>query len=175
MRIGMRDTALIGTVFIIGGTVLTALLTLESSPWEAAGAAFVVGVGLGFTSSPAVVAVQSSVGWDRRGVVTATHMFGRALGSAMGVAVFGAIANVTLANRFANPPTGLTGQVPQSVDDTSAVLSSQSTADPAVYAFVRSALYDATHQVFVAMIFVAALSVGALLLMPRKTPELTFV
>jgi EmrB/QacA subfamily drug resistance transporter len=175
MRIGMRDTALIGTVFIIGGTVLTALLTLESSPWEAAGAAFVVGVGLGFTSSPAVVAVQSSVGWDRRGVVTATHMFGRALGSAMGVAVFGAIANVTLANRFANPPAGLTGQVPQSVDDTSAVLSSQSTADPAVYAFVRSALYDATHQVFVAMIFVAALSVGALLLMPRKTKELTFV
>jgi len=36
------------------------------------------------------------VEWDERGVVTATNMFSRSIGSAVGVALFGAIANATL-------------------------------------------------------------------------------
>jgi MFS family permease len=173
MRIGMRDTALIGSVFIITGAVLTALLSQDASPWQAAGAAFVVGVGLGLSSSPMVVAVQSVVGWERRGVVTGTNMFCRSLGSAVGVAVFGAIANATLASRLANPPGGLA--VPQGVDATSIILGTHTATDPAVATFVRGALFDATHLVFVAMIGIAVLSVGALLLVPRKIKELTFV
>jgi hypothetical protein len=36
------------------------------------------------------------VGWSERGVVTANNLFFRSIGSAVGVAVFGAIANATL-------------------------------------------------------------------------------
>ena len=54
---------------------------------------FVTGCGLGLLALPALVAAQSSVDWDERGVVSGTHMFARSLGSAVGVAVFGAIAN----------------------------------------------------------------------------------
>jgi hypothetical protein len=43
------------------------------------------------------VVAQSSVSWEHRGVATSTNMFARSLGSAVGVAVFGAIVNSRLA------------------------------------------------------------------------------
>jgi MFS family permease len=175
MRIGFRDTSLIGSVFVVVGAVLIAFLSRESAVWEAAAGSFVMGVGLGLVSSPTVIAVQSTVGWDRRGVVTATNMFSRSLGSAVGVAVFGAIANATLANRFAQPPADVAGHLPSSVDATTIVLGGHADPDSPVVAFVRSALDDATHNVFVAMAVVAVCSALTVLLMPRHTREITFV
>ncbi|MEA5363044.1 MDR family MFS transporter [Amycolatopsis sp., V23-08] len=172
LKIGFRDTALIGSVFVIAGGVLVAMLSAESSIWAAAFAAFVLGLGLGLSSSPTLVAVQSVVGWDRRGVVTGTNLFSRSLGSAVGAAVFGAIANATLASRFANPPAEVAGKLPPSVDATSLALSGH--ADDPVSRFVRGALADATHHVFLGLLVVAAFSVVALLLMPRKTEQLEF-
>ncbi|MBP2708496.1 MFS transporter [Microbispora sp. RL4-1S] len=174
MRVGFRDTALIGSVIVVAGTVLCALLGHDAALWEVAGACFVVGVGLGLAASPTTVAVQSVVGWERRGVVTGINMFCRSIGSAVGAAVLGAVANATLADRFARPPAGIAGKLPASVDATDTVLNGQAQADPAVAAFVRTALYDAVHNVFLVLVVVAVLSVCALLLMPRRTKELTF-
>ncbi|WP_233600989.1 MFS transporter [Micromonospora sp. PPF5-6] len=175
LRIGFRDTALIGAVFVIGGAALTTLLGPDSTVWAAAAAAFVLGVGFGLTASPTLVAVQSVVGWDRRGVVTGANMFSRSLGSAVGAAVFGAIANATLADRFAHPPAGIGAELPEHLDATSVVLGghSQST-QPAVADYVRAALYDAAHHVFIALAVLAVLGLGALLLMPRRSERLTF-
>ena len=64
--------------------------------WAVAGCCFVVGLGMGLVASPTLIAAQSSVGWTERGVVTANNLFSRSIGSAVGVAVFGAIANATL-------------------------------------------------------------------------------
>lgn len=175
LRIGFRDTALIGCGAIVVGAVLVALLTARSSVAAVAAACFVLGVGLGLASSPTLVAVQSVVGWDRRGVVTGTNMFARSLGSAVGVAVLGAVANATLARRFANPPAALAGQLPGNVDATSLVLTSNGQPPASAAAdFVRQALFDATHHVFLGLVAVAVLMVGALLLMPRRTEPLVF-
>ena len=57
---------------------------------------FVVGLGLGLVATPTLIAAQSSVGWAERGVVTGASLFLRSIGSALGVAVFGAIANAVL-------------------------------------------------------------------------------
>ena len=103
MRIGFRDTALIGVAVIIVSALLCTQLTARSEVWQVAAACAVMGVGLGLSSSPTVVAVQSVVGWDRRGVVTATNMFCRSIGSAVGAAVFGAIANATLGSQVDDP------------------------------------------------------------------------
>lgn len=166
MRLGFRDTALIGSVFIVIGAALVGLLPRDAQVWQAAGAAFVMGIGLGLSSSPTIVAVQTSVGWDRRGVATATNMFARSIGSAVGVAVFGAVVNGTLAARFANPPADVASGLPVRTDPTALVLGAN--ADSPAARFVRDALYDATHNVFIVLIGVAVLSVGALLLLPRK-------
>jgi EmrB/QacA subfamily drug resistance transporter len=173
MRVGFRDTALAGSALLIIGTVLCALLVQRTSLLEVAGVCFVVGAGLGLASTPVLVAVQSVVGWDRRGVVTGANMFFRSMGSAVGAAIFGAIANTTLAGRFTHPPATVHGRLPHSVDATSLVLGGRLKAEPGPVAdYIRSSLFAATHNVFLALIAAAALGVVAVLLMPRRTREL---
>ncbi|MER6799069.1 MFS transporter, partial [Amycolatopsis mediterranei] len=65
------------------------------------------------------------------------------------------------------------GPLPPSVDATSLVLGGHAADSPAT-TFVRGALAEATHYVFLGLLAVAVLSVGALLLMPRKTEQLEF-
>jgi EmrB/QacA subfamily drug resistance transporter len=96
LRIGFRDTALIGAVIVLAGAGLLVLSDHRIPIWRLAAACFVVGLGMGLVNAPILVAVQSVVGWTRRGVVTGTNLFSRSVGSAVGVAVFGAIANLTL-------------------------------------------------------------------------------
>ncbi len=96
LRIGFRRTALIGSVLVVVGGGLTTLLSAGSTVWEVAACCFVVGLGMGLVASPTLIAAQSSVGWSERGVVTANNLFFRSIGSALGVAMFGAIANATL-------------------------------------------------------------------------------
>jgi EmrB/QacA subfamily drug resistance transporter len=109
LRLGFRKTALIGSVLVLIGATLTSLLGAGSTVWEVAGCCFVVGLGMGLVASPTLIAAQSSVGWAERGVVTANNLFFRSIGSAVGVAVFGAIANATLGGsvRGAVNPTAL--------------------------------------------------------------------
>jgi EmrB/QacA subfamily drug resistance transporter len=99
LTIGFRATMLTGAAFATAGSVLLLTVGPTSPVLQLAAACFVVGVGLGFVSSPAVVAAQSSVGWASRGVVTGTTMFSRSVGSAVGVAAFGAVANAAVAAR----------------------------------------------------------------------------
>jgi len=171
LRIGFRDTALIGSVVVVAGAVLVALLGQSSPVLAVAVATFVVGVGLGLSSAPTMVAVQSVVDWERRGVVTATNMFCRNLGSALGVAVFGAIANATLAHRFADPPADVSGQLSAGAD-TEALVLGDGAGGGAVAGFVRTALYDASHNVFVGVVVAAVVGVLVLWLMPRRTQPL---
>ena len=99
LTIGFRSTMLIGAATVTAGTILLATVDQESPILQLAAACFVVGVGLGFVASPAVVAAQSSVDWKSRGVVTGASMFSRSVGSALGVAAFGAVANAVVASR----------------------------------------------------------------------------
>ena len=93
LRIGFKRTAVIGSALVLTGA--GALLAVAHRPdlVTIAALCFVTGCGLGLLALPSLIAAQSSVDWDERGVVTGTHMFARSLGSAVGVAVFGAIAN----------------------------------------------------------------------------------
>jgi len=94
LRIGFKRTAIIGALLVLTGT--GGLLAVVHSPdiVTVAALCFVTGCGLGLLALPSLIAAQSSVDWDERGVVTGAHMFARSLGSAVGVAVFGATANM---------------------------------------------------------------------------------
>jgi EmrB/QacA subfamily drug resistance transporter len=175
LRIGFRSTSLLGSAVILAGAGLIGALGPHSAVWQVGATCFVFGLGLGLVASPTLVAVQSVVGWERRGVVTATNLFSRSLGSALGVAVLGAVANATLADRFAHPPAALRSALPPGADATGLVLGSGGhVAHTAAAAYVRTALFDATHHVFVGLLLVGALLVGALLLMPRRADPLVF-
>ncbi|TCN47321.1 MFS transporter [Rhodococcus sp. SMB37] len=96
LRLGFRTTGLIGAVPLLTGTALLTQTGPDSTPWQVAGCCVVIGLGMGLIASPSLIAAQSSVEWSERGVVTGANAFARSIGSAVGVAVFGALANAAL-------------------------------------------------------------------------------
>ena len=144
LRIGFRNTSLIGSAIAGVGAVLLVVVNGDSSVWWVALTCFVIGLGMGLVASPTLVAAQSSVDWSSRGVVTGTSMFARSMGSAVGIAVFGAIANSAIAASGGHASTG--NSVPAAI------------------------LEPALHQVFVASALVAVLMLAAVAIMPRRVP-----
>ncbi|MEL4319096.1 MDR family MFS transporter [Leifsonia sp. YIM 134122] len=97
LRIGFRSTVLIGIAIAVVGTIGVTLVAPHPNTILIAASCFVIGFGLGWVAAPSLIAAQSSVAWGERGVITGTNMFARSAGSAVGVAVFGAIANTIIA------------------------------------------------------------------------------
>ncbi len=97
LRIGFRSTVLIGMTLVVAGAAV--LAAFSSTPMLAvvAGSCFLIGLGLGLVATPSLIAAQASVPWNERGVVTGTNLFSRSIGSAVGVAIFGAVANAIFA------------------------------------------------------------------------------
>lgn len=107
LTIGFRGTVSMGAAFTVVGAGLLLLVDADSAVWELALPCFVMGIGFGYVASPAVIVAQSSVGWQHRGVVTGANMFARSMGSAVGVAVFGAIVNSRVAASANGVPADL--------------------------------------------------------------------
>ncbi|MEV6493574.1 MFS transporter [Actinoplanes sp. NPDC051633] len=103
LRVGFRACALIGMALVLAGVALLLLLDQQSSVFEVGAFCLVIGFGMGLTAAPTLIAAQSSVGWADRGVVTANNIFLRSVGSAVGAAVFGAIANAVVGTGAVDP------------------------------------------------------------------------
>ena len=97
LRIGFRPTILIGLGIVMAGTAALAALAGRPSVAVVATTCFVIGFGLGLVAAPSLIAAQASVEWHERGVATGMNMFARSIGSALGAAVFGAVANGVIA------------------------------------------------------------------------------
>jgi CBS domain containing-hemolysin-like protein len=65
---------------------------------------------MGLVAAPSLIAAQASVDWHERGVATGTNMFARSIGSAVGAAGLGAVANsvVTASGRPGTDPVAAT-------------------------------------------------------------------
>lgn len=96
MRVGFRNTALIGTAFSIASGVVFSMLSVSSPVWQPVLGSALMGAGMGLIVSPLLVGLQSTVGWNERGTITGGAMFARFLGQSLGAAVFGAITNSVL-------------------------------------------------------------------------------
>lgn len=102
LRIGFRRTTLTGMSITTVAAIALAAVSPWPNPFSVAAIAFVLGFGLGWSAAPTLIAAQASVGWGERGAVTGMNAFARSAGSALGVAVFGAISNAVIA-RGAGP------------------------------------------------------------------------
>jgi EmrB/QacA subfamily drug resistance transporter len=97
LRFGFRPTVLIGLALVVLGTAALAVTAHAPSVWVVAGCSFVTGLGMGLVAAPSLIAAQASVEWHERGVATGANMFARSIGSAVGAAVLGAVANGVVA------------------------------------------------------------------------------
>lgn len=93
LRFGFRAAVLVGIALTTVGTAALALAAPTPNVIVVAASCFVVGLGLGLVATPSLIAAQASAPWSERGVVTGTNLFARSIGSAVGIAVFGAVAN----------------------------------------------------------------------------------
>ncbi len=100
-RVGLRACFLCGAALLpVGGMIM---LTLQPgmSPAVAGVGSLIIGLGMGFLSTSAIVIIQGSVGWAERGAATASNVFSRNLGSTFGATLLGGVLNTSLANRIA--------------------------------------------------------------------------
>ena len=93
LRWGFKKTAVVGAALVTTGASVLVAMAHRPNVAVVAAVCFVIGAGMGLLAVPTLIAAQSSVEWNERGVVTGNNMFARSLGSAVGVAIFGAIAN----------------------------------------------------------------------------------
>ncbi|MGI8459044.1 MAG: MDR family MFS transporter [Propionibacteriaceae bacterium] len=143
LRVGFQVTAGIGALFVLAGAGLLLLIGPGTGVAQVAATCFVLGLGMGLIASPTLVAAQAVVDRGSRGVVTGTNMFARSMGSAVGIAVFGAIANHRLGTTVGSHG-GTANDVPANL------------LDPAV------------HDVFLAAGVVAVLMTVAITSIPRR-------
>ena len=174
LRIGFRDAALIGMAVTTAAALGLGLLPGSSPLWAVAVASLMLGAGIGLPSTAMLVGMQSVIGWERRGVATGASMFTRMLGSAVGAAVFGSVANSTLASWFRQAPDALRGKLPSVNAASEALGTSAGRGQDAVAGYVRQGLDLASHRVFHALTAVAILGLAALAVAPRHFRTLDF-
>jgi MFS family permease len=103
------------------------------------------GAGLGIANPPLLIAIQSTVPWNRRGVATASTIFFRTIGGTLAVGILGAVLSHGLASGGADPAFVEKLLGPERLG-----------LDPAAVASVGAALQGAMTVVFWAGAVVAA-------------------
>jgi len=98
-RFGLRATLLFGAALLPLGAMAFLFMAPGVSPAVAGAGSTVMGFGMGFLSTSAIVIIQDSVGWGERGSATASNIFSRNLGSTLGATALGAVLNISLAHR----------------------------------------------------------------------------
>lgn len=161
-RTSYRFTAQLGALLLIAGSALLLLLQAESSIIQAAATAFVIGTGMGMTSTTFLVSVQNHAHYEIRGICTASIMFSRMLGSAIGTALMGAVLNLNLARRL-----------PQATDPVQQIMSAESREampDGALQQMVHQIALS-LHWVFIVALGIALMSLWVAWVMPHQRPE----
>ncbi len=164
LKIGYRDTALIGAVLVIAAAIVFSAVAETGSLLLLAAGTVGIGAGLGLVTTPMIVGAQSIVDWGRRGVVTGSVTFGQMLGGTLSTAIFGSVFNSGLATWFRQAPGAVRSQLPS--PDHAADLLKNGQSGP-VADFVRTGLYLAVHHVFMGLVVAGVAGILVILIAPR--------
>lgn len=170
LRIGFRDTALIGGLFGVASGVVFSTTSADASVIQPVCGSALMGVALGLITTSLIVGQQSTVGWGQRGSITGGAMFSRYFGQSVGAAIYGAVTNTIVLHRLRNPPATLHGRLPSDVDGVERVLGEHPPG--AVADYLRATLQASTHGVFLGLLAAAGLTVVLLLFVPRRFPTI---
>jgi EmrB/QacA subfamily drug resistance transporter len=155
LRWGFRLPCLVGGALLLLGFALLVPMGPATPLWVPVALQAVLGAGFGFVTVSTIIAAQSAVGWEHRGVVTSATQFARNIGGTVGVSVAGAIFTAGVASLGA---TGL---------DPNDLLSPQLRAGlpPEQLGQLEAVLASALHSVYAlfAAIALAVLATSAFL------------
>ena len=161
LRWGFRRPCVLGGVVLMLGFGLLLVLTPASALWVPALISFVIGLGFGFYSVVIILAAQSSVGWQNRGVVTSANQFARNIGGTVGVSIAGAIFTAGVASAAGvgiNPNEILAADV-------------RATLAPADLRVLQQVLADSLRSVYALFVGVAVLATIVAGFLPGGIPS----
>jgi hypothetical protein len=154
----------IGSLLVLAGCVLLALLGEDSSRITVTLDLTVVGLGMGTMFQTFVIATQNRVQISELGVATAAIQFFRSMGGSLAVAGLGAL----LATRLSTELSTRLGDAASGIDQ-DRLLEGSAAIPSRLVAGTQDALGAALHSVFLALIPIAALGlVFALRLEERR-------
>src|SRR5699024_9784735 len=162
---GYRNTSLIGGFSLVIGGLIFFSLTPEKGPIWAGMGSFLIGMGMGFTQTPFIVAIQSAVGGDMRGSATAANTFMRSLGSAIGADFLGGLFNSRIQSTIIE--NKLENEL--SIDAVNHLLDPNKTAQYSDLAeqVLQEGLVSGLHIVYTGLLFLAIISCILILYMPN--------
>ncbi len=146
---GLRRLLIAGGALIPIGAIAFLLLTPRSSPVQAGLGSLVMGFGMGLVSVSSLVLIQEVVPWQRRASATASNMFSRNLGSALGATLLGTVLNFGI--RHSDGSRSVTFEELERFFVTASHDGKQ-----LVDAAATSTLQHALHLTFVAMLMLSA-------------------
>jgi EmrB/QacA subfamily drug resistance transporter len=91
LRFGSRPVVVVGTGLLVAGSALLTQAAPIEPLWYSALGAGVTGLGMGLTTTPLLVSIQTVVSWRQRGQATGLVQFSRTIGGAVGTGLMGAI------------------------------------------------------------------------------------
>jgi len=154
-RFGYRNLAACGAALMAAGFFFQTTLDMHATLWQVSLACLAAGLGMGMVTTAVTVAVQNSVPPQELGVATASTIFSRALGAAIGVSVLGAVLSQRVAHELRSifPETNS-----QAMSQVRTLLLPESRAQlaPELAAQLQQGLSAGLHTVFLACAGMAA-------------------
>ncbi len=156
-RLGYRRLLFVGFALSATAAVLLALALRPGAsllPIQLLMATY--GAGLGTSNPPLLIAIQTSVPWNRRGVATASTLFFRTIGGTLAVGLLGGVLSNALVRGGADPSFVEKLLGPERMG-----------LDPSSVAAVSGILQDAMSVVFWSGAVIAALAFAVVLFFPH--------
>ena len=160
LRVGYRRLAILGTALLTIGALLMSRAGVNISQSLLMFYVSLMGIGMGFSIPPLLIAVQTTVARRYLGTATSTMQFSRSIGGTIGVSVMGAALTTSLAASLS--AAGL------SLDLVSELLNRAPGAQVVIDEAVRIAIATAIDLVFLIAFFAALLALIVTLFSPRK-------
>lgn len=168
VKVGFRPLALSGGVALILGAVLFVFLSVGFGPIWAGAASFIIGVGMGLTSTTFIVAIQSKVAWNMRGIATANNMFMRMLGNALGAALLGGVLNNQLQRYFQSLNEPINSELSNDVLSVLVNESVTSKIPVETLHILQNGLAFGLNRVYICLFIIAVITFLFILLFPKK-------
>jgi len=165
IKMGFRFTAVLGAFVLFAGSLLMLVINQSSSLAEIVFFVFIIGLGLGFSSTASIVIVQHAAPWEKRGVATSSNSFMRMLGSTFGATLFGGLLNFHIS---ANLPV-----TKKSLDIIKILIDPvQRVRYPSSFILeLKNILAGAIHSVYFYLALIVFLGIFAAYLVPKEVKE----
>lgn len=160
LKIGYRRLAITGTALLTIGAFLMSRADADISRSMLMVFVSLMGMGMGFSIPPFLIAVQTTVERSQLGTATSTMQFSRSIGGTLGVSVMGAALSARLATNLS-----ASGLDPELV---SQLLEPLPGAEAVINEGARVAVADAITLVFFLAFIAAVLALIATFFSPRR-------